>query len=533
MSYSDDTASRLATGIVIGSGGVASSFMPAKYVRAPGRQAIVTAASALAGFGFGALVAAPAADAIGGDDALRGGLLMGGAGLATALAGRHLPNAGSMRDAGRVVASIGTIAAVGGGAVVGTEALDRSGAPLSDSSIGVATVAGVIGGTATAGVLALRGGYRPAATVAQAARSVLRPTEEALSAWTPELARADYATRTSAAKELLAKLPGADASTWERIGKGRSFLRNAATTDDIRSTMNVDAIRAPRRLLVATTEASTPEARAALMLERFDAAGGVEYGTVHVISPTAIADTNEVVPLAVEHATRGNVITLMTQTSQSEPYFVLHKVGQAQKTLDLVLRGIQDRIEALPAASRPKVLLSALCYGSLSPVELGADALKARGVQHMLLEGAPALRREARALTGRLSRGEQEGVLAFSRAELDARVAAGGSTPSLTMLMHRDDPLRVGLNSVLVPASSQEQRPFVPVMSAINAFGDFGVDSPRGPGTLLEVGHQFAGTGVASANTAFGLGLTPARIEALEQFAVLRDAVRGIGTKSS
>ncbi len=524
----DAGASRLATGLALGTAAAATSFMPAAYAKGPGRQAAVTAIAGLVGFGLGNLAAAPAADLAGGGDALRGGLLIGAAGVATAVVGRHVPGLGSMRDASRVITSIGTIAAAGGGAVAATEAVDRADLPILDSKAGAGLIVGTAGSAALLGVLALRGGFKPAPSVAEAALRTVTPTADGLARWTPELATADNVARSAEAKRLLAELPGTDATSWKRIGTGRTFLRGVATPDDIRATMGGEGITTPRRLVVAAKEAKTPEARAALMLERFDAAGGVKYGTIHVVSPAAIGDTDEVVPLAVEHATRGNVITLMTQTSQTEPYFVLHRIPQAQKTLDLVLAGIQERIAALPEAERPKFLLSALCYGALAPVELGMPALQARGVQHVLLEGSPAIRRESRALAGRLGRGEQAGVLAFSGDDLDALAASGAPTPGLTMLVHRSDPLRTALNGALVPVSSQEGRPFLPIMSAINAFGDFGIDTPKQPGLWHEVGHRFQATGVSSANAAFGLGLEPAQVTSIRQHAVLRDALRGM-----
>ncbi|MCW2921796.1 MAG: putative rane protein [Thermoleophilia bacterium] len=524
----EEGASRLATGIAVGTAAAATSFMPAAYAKGLGRQAAVTAIAGLVGFGAGNLIAAPAADLVGSGDAVQGGLLVGAAGLVTAVIGRHVPGIGSMRDAGRVVTSLGTIAAVGGGAVAATEAVDRADLPILDSKAGAGLIVGAAGSAAVLGVLALKGGFRGAPNVAEAALRTVTPSADDLAAWTPELASADNAARSGAAKQLFEQLPGTDANSWKRIGTGRTFLRGVATPEDIRATSGLDPIATPRRLVVAAKEAKTPEARAALMLERFDAAGGIKYGTIHVVSPAAIGDTDEVVPLTVEHARRGNVITLMTQTSQTEPYFVLHKVPQAQRTLDLVVKGLNERIQALPPEERPEFLLSALCYGALSPVELGIDALKANGVQHVLLEGSPALRRESRALAGRLARGEQAGVIAYSGAQLDELAASGAPAPDVTMLMHRNDPLRVGLQGLLVPPSTQEGRPFIPVMSAINAFGDFGIDMPKEPGLWYEVGHRYQATGVSSANAAFGLGLEPEQAAAIRQHAVLRDALRGM-----
>ena len=85
----------------------------------------------------------------------------------------------------------------------------------------------------------------------------------------------------------------------------------------------------------------------------------------------------------------------------------------------------------------------------------------------------------------------------------------------------------------MVPPSSAEGRPFAPIVTALTTFGDFGSDTPKGTGHFLEVAHQFQRGGVSSANAGFGLGLTTGQRAAIEEHAVLRDALRGLGRAAS
>jgi hypothetical protein len=86
---------------------------------------------------------------------------------------------------------------------------------------------------------------------------------------------------------------------------------------------------------------------------------------------------------------------------------------------------------------------------------------------------------------------------------------------------------------VVVPPREALDRPYMPVMTALNTFGDFGADTPKAAGSLLEVGHQFRATGVTSANAAFGLRLGAEQRTVLQDHAVMRDRLRDLGRSSA
>ena len=524
---SGQQGSSLGSGIALGAIGAASGLARSNFARSGRAQIVVSGLAAGVGFGLGAS-AAPVARSLGDADARRGGLLLTGAGVAVALAGRHVPDELLLRDLGSVTTSLGVLGAAAGTAVATSATIEGANLPVVSGPITSGAVAGAAAGAGTIGLLALAGALHRAPVITEAARSIVVPADHLLAGVTARSAHARNAERTELARTALEALPGATPQTWDTLGKGRTFLRNVASPADIEQVMGAPALRAPVRLHVGIHEAATPEARAALMLERFDAVDGASFGTVHVIGATAIGDTNEMVPLAVEHATRGDSLTLMMQTSQSEPYVAMQRLGDVRRTLDLVLRGVAERTAKRDHTMRPRVLLSALCYGSLAPLRMAQDgaALTGIGVDHALFMGPPAVARHARAVAGRLDRGEiANGRLVRSRAELEELEAAGATTPRMLMAIQTDDPFRVGLHSTLVRPGRGTPAPFVPVTSAIATFVDSAAGSWK-PGLFPEANHEFTAVGVPAANHAFGLGLTPAQVEAIDQHGVLVDHLR-------
>lgn len=528
-------ASVVASAIAGGALGASLSLLPSTFARPMmPRVPQLAVAGLIAGAGLGAASAGVAN--LTGTDGVTGGALLAGAGLVAAVAGAGMPNVGRLRDAGSIVSSVGKLGVAGGVAVAGTSALRDSDVPGLDSKIGAGLGAGLAAGAVTLGGLAVMGATRRAPTVAAAARSTLVPTAGSLDGITPERARTIVAEQDSIARAALETLPGTDAGTWERIGTGRVFLRGVATTDEIAQTSGQEALRAPSRLFVGAAEAATPEARAQLMLERFDAAGGVSFGTIHVASPDAMGGTGSLLPLAVEHGRRGDVITLMAQTSQVAPEKALGKVDEASRTLELVLRGIKDRLDELPPdQARPPVLLSGLCYGTLPIYKLRdrlGGSLRAVGVDHAILPVGPALSRPVRTLAGQLDRGEVPGLHARTRTELLEALERGDPTPELLVQSSVDDPLRVSLPSLLVPFPMRERQRFVPVMSAVSSYLDSRIDEPIA-GRMLEVGHRVEPTATAAANFGFGLGMGRAQMDAIDQLGVRANAIRGIAKQQA
>ncbi len=525
------TASALAGGAL----GASLSLLPSTFARPMmPRVPQLAVVGLIAGAGLGAASAGVAN--LTDTDGVTGGALLAGAGLVAVVAGARMPNAGRLRDAGSIVNSLGKLGVAGGAAVAGSSALRDSDVPGLDSRPGAGLGAGLAAGALTLGGLAVMGATRRAPTVAAAARTTLVPAAGTLDGITPQGARAIVAESDAAARASLEALPGTDSGTWERIGTGRVFLRGIATTDEIAQTSGQEALRAPSRLFVGAAEAATPEARAQLMLERFDAAGGTSFGTIHVASPDAMGGTGSLLPLAVEHGRRGDVITIMAQTSQVAPEKALGKVDEASRTLELVLRGIKDRLDDLPAGqARPPVLLSGLCYGTLPIYKLRdrlGGSLRVLGVDHTILPVGPALSRPVRSLAGQLERGEVPGLHARTRTELLEALKRGDPTPELLVQSSVDDPLRVSLPSLLVRFPMRERQRFVPVMSAVSSYLDSRIDEPVA-GRLLEVGHRVEPTATAAANFGFGLGMSRAQMDAIDQLGVRANAIRGIARQQA
>ena len=523
-------ASVMASAIAGGTLGASLSLLPSTFARPMmPRVPQLAVVGLVAGAGLGAASAGVAN--LTDTDGVTGGALLAGAGLVAAVAGARMPNAGRLRDMGSIVSSVGKLGVAGGAAVAGTSVLRDSDVPGLDSRVGAGLGAGLAAGALALGGLAVMGATRRAPTVAAAARTTLVPTAGALDGITPERARALVAESDDAARAAFEALPGVGPGGWERLGTGRVFARGVATSDEIAATTGKPAIRPPVRLVSGAAEASTPEAQAKLILDRFDVAGGTSFGTIHVLAPDAMGGTGSLLPLAVEHGRRGDVISIMAQTTMVAPEKALGKVNEASRTLELVLRGVKERLDELPTGqARPPVLVSGVCYGTLPIYKLRdrlGGSLASLGVDHTVLPVGPALSRSVRTLAGQLDRGEVPGLHARTRAELLEALKRGDATPEVLVQSSIDDPLRVSLPSLLVPFPMRERQRFVPIMSAASSYLDSRIDEPIA-GRMLEVGHRVEASATAAANYGFGLGMGRAQMDAIDQLGVRASAIRGI-----
>lgn len=514
--------------------GASLSVLPSAFAR-PALPTVPKLAlvGAVTGAGASAAAAAGAYLLDRSGDGIHGGLVVGGAGLAAVAGGRLLGRA-LPRDAGAIISSIGMLAAAGGGTVAATGAVREHGTSpvVSGLTTGAAAGALLLGGLGAAGAL------RGAPTVQAAARTTLVPTAESLAGLTPDVAKAMVNERTDVARRAYLALPGADEAGWELIGSpGRGFLRGAAPVEEIEAASGATALRAPVRLYVGAAEAPSSAERVELMLRRFDAVDGTSFGRIHVVSPDAMGGGSEMFPYAVEHGSRGNSITLMVQTMPSTPpnARALRKVGEASDGLELLLRGLKARIGALPADQRPELDLSGLCYGTLPVYALRqrlGGSLHTLGVDHTFLPVGPAASRTVRELAGQLDRGEVAGgVHVRSRRELLAAMERGDATPETLVQSSPDDPLRIGLPSLLVPFPMRPGQPYIPVLSAVSNFLDSGIDKPVA-GRMLDVGHRVEASATAAANHGFGLGMTPAQMDAVDQLGIRFNAARGIAREA-
>lgn len=510
--------------------GASLSVLPSAFARpilpAVPKLAVV---GALTGAGASAAAAAGAHLLDRSGDGIDGGLIVGGAGLA-AIAGGRLLGRALPRDAGAIISSLGILASAGGGTVAATGALREHGASsvVSGLTTGAAAGALVLGGLGAAGAL------RGAPTVQAAARTALLPTGTSLDGLSPDAAKALVNERTETARRAYLALPGTGEAGWELIGSpGRGFLRGAAPVEEIEAVWGAQATRAPVRLYVGAAEAPSPAERVELMLQRFDAVDGTSFGRIHVVSADAMGGGSEMFPYAVEHGSRGDSITLMVQAMAPTPpnAAALRKVDDASKGLELLLRGLKTRIGAMPADQRPELDLSGLCFGTLPIYTLRqrfGGSLRPLGVDHTFLPVGPAASRPVRELAGQLDRGEVPGgVHVRSRRELVEALERGDATPETLVQSSPDDPLRISLPSLLVPFPMRPGQPYIPVMSAVSNFLDSGLDKPVS-GRMLDVGHRVEASATAAANHGFGLGMTPAQMDAVDQLGIRFNAARSI-----
>jgi hypothetical protein len=499
----------------------------------------------LVGMVTGAALTAATAGAVNlsGGDALEVGGAIAGAGLIAAQLGRIKPAGFALRDSGGITRSLGKMAVVGGSAVAGTAALQSLDVDPFSSKVGSGVLTGIIGGSMTLGTLGLMGALRQPPRAEMAARTILEPTLHSLDGMTPASAKQFMAERDAFARSAFLELPAAATSgsadaRWDAVAKGKGFLRGVATTADIAQTMGRDgeiAIRQPSRIYTSLNEAADPGARIKLTLDRFRAAmAGPDgpYGMVHVISADAAGGTSELLPLGIEHGRRGNVVTIMMQTASTSPERAFFATDDMSTHYEQLMRGIKKHIDSMPgaAAERPKVVTSGLCLGTVpiykARARNGGD-LGALGISHAILPVGPAMSRDVRSVIGKIDRGDVAGVHVRSRQEVLDRLARGERAPSMLVHTEDDDPLRIGLQSLLMRFPMREGQYFMPVVSAAAHYLDAGLEQPVA-GRMLEVGHRVEATAIADANFGAGLGMTAAQMDAVDQAGIRFNAIRGI-----
>ncbi len=506
--------------IALGALAAVGSFTPSSFARPHGVQAASTIALALAGAGIGYALAGPVDELgsklTGSDDARVTALATGGAGLGLWGATRVWARLGSQSRIVRpLLGSIGGLVGFAGlaGAAALTAGQLGAGEDGRRSLAAAGAGAAALAGTAAA-VLATHGRLAKAPSTMQAARYVLDAGEASVQGITAEAARAMRSEQVAAAKAHYTQLiAGGDAQAWDRLGKnGRNFVAGTATVDQVAELSGQAAIARPERIYVGIGEASTPQARVDLAMQRLEASGAFDKGNVMVVAPVATGRFNPVAPFAAEVYARGDITSVAIQTSARPPVFALHKLGEAGRTHRMLVEAIEQRL-AQSGNDDTRLLLHGLCYGGWGEqramLRSGLAGLEALGVDHALFQGTPGASATQRRMMRAVARGaEPNGIVAASSEELLAAAAQRSSAPTATWIVNPDDPMRLRLvNFFRTPervAEQQVKRTFLPVVTGVNELLDTVVEARRMRGGFAEVGHDYRAGTPRAVKVAFG-----------------------------
>jgi uncharacterized membrane protein len=186
---------------------------------------------------------------------------------------------------------------------------------------------------------------------------------------------------------LLMALPGLTAAATPPVDgpgrEGRIFLDGVAAHPD----------RAPLRVYAGLGSGPTLPERVRGAVAAFEEAGGLARSTVLVAVPTGSGWVNQAAVGALEHLVHGDVATVVLQYAQRPSWqeYVFGS-GSAEASAVELVGTMRSRLDALPAADRPRLLVYGESLGAIgaAATTADADAVLVAGMPAAAWEHAPA-----------------------------------------------------------------------------------------------------------------------------------------------
>jgi uncharacterized membrane protein len=187
--------------------------------------------------------------------------------------------------------------------------------------------------------------------------------------------------------------PGSLIPWGDQTRESRRWLSMVLQRETIEEVMGESA-KQPIRVYGSLECASTPEARADLLLAEIDRTKALERSVFALFSPTGSGYVNYVATETLEYLTRGDCASACIQYSVLPSALSLTKVGYATEQTRLLVNGIVQRLMAIPAERRPKFYLFGESLGSQVSEEMfrgqGTTGPEGIGLDAALWIGTPA-----------------------------------------------------------------------------------------------------------------------------------------------
>ncbi len=327
----------------------------------------------------------------------------------------------------------------------------------------------------------------------------------------------------------------ASTMSFESIGKeGRRFVLMTLTPEEITAVMGEPAIE-PVRVVGGFESTSDIAERAKLTLADLESCGGFDRGLICVASPTGVGYVNYTIIEALEYLTRGDCATVVPQYALVPSALAMPRTAEGVHLTRLVLEGIRDRISAMPADQRPRVVLMGESLGANVALDVstvpgpytGIPALDHLGVDGGVYFGVP-FRSEfwQRWRVNPEAMDPDHRLLCVAQPD-QAPPLSPGSMRHL-MLVHNDDPVnKFGYSMVLQPpwwmGPPATRPPGVPRETRFRPVSTFAIatiDLLNGmnskPGQFKRQGHDYRIEARMGLQRSYGLKCTPAQADAIE-----------------
>jgi uncharacterized membrane protein len=153
---------------------------------------------------------------------------------------------------------------------------------------------------------------------------------------------------------------------WDGLGRqGRDFVGSGPSADDIEGFSGLPASE-PIRAYVGMAQAGTPRARAELLVEEVERAGGFDRESLVVVVTSGLGAVHPVSASTLEYVANGDVATAASQYSAVPSWFtgLLDPTGAAREAEALV-EAFTAAVAELPADDRPELYLHGESLGAL------------------------------------------------------------------------------------------------------------------------------------------------------------------------
>lgn len=175
--------------------------------------------------------------------------------------------------------------------------------------------------------------------------------------------------------------------------QGRRFAWTVTSEDTIRSVMQEEPKAAPVRVYVGLQSAGREAERVGLVLDELERTDAFSREWLLVASPTGTGYVNYAAVTALELLSRGSCATVAMQYAQRPSVLSLGRVNEGRTQARLLLETLHDRLAALPADRRPKLVLFGESLGAWTSqdpfVDQGTRGLLDLGIDHAIWIGTP------------------------------------------------------------------------------------------------------------------------------------------------
>jgi uncharacterized membrane protein len=335
-------------------------------------------------------------------------------------------------------------------------------------------------------------------------------------------------------------------SPWEQMGlQGRRFVSEVVTSDEIEQTLGEPARANPIRAYIGVEcEPIYSTRRSELALDEMERLGAFDRSYLLLVSPTGTGWVDHTVVESAEILSRGDIATACIQYGRAPSFLEVQGVSLGRAQFRQLLWGVRQRLRAVPAEMRPKVLIFGESLGAWSASDVvmhqGISGFDHYGIHRALWFGLPGLARWSKTgmREGRNPLTPPGSVMAFDRFEQYQALGPDQRSKLRAVIVdHDNDPIsQMSLRmAVKRPAWLDGQRgrgvPESMEWTPIITFSQVAVDAMNAmvvvPGQFKSFGHDYRADTARFVGAGFELPeATGAQMSALDRTLVRRELER-------